>query len=216
MNAMLTAAIPLPAILDRPSSIGPGRRHCIDNFHLTAASVDRFNAVLVRLGRRAAPLDCDRVATAARELRNAATAGAGEPACIVQRMKRLEAAARMLGDRQWQPVDGAGSVAALMVHYANGRYQLLPNSLPTIGHLDEAIAVEAAWPSLQDEVAAFLDYCRVRSLEASLRGRDIGAFVFSRSDWEQARRAEQQLEKQRRCIRENSYLPMREPLFAVH
>lgn len=214
MNTMLAATIPLPAILDRPSSIGPGRRRCIDNFHLTAASVDRFNAVLARLGRRAAPLDCDRVATAARELRDAATAG--EPACILQRMKRLEAAARMLDDTQWQPVDDAGSVAALMVHYANGHYQLLPNSLPTIGHLDDAIAVEAAWPSVQGEVAAFLDYCRVRSLEASLRGRDIGAFGFSRSDWEEARRAEQQLDKQRRCIRENSYLPMRETLFAVH
>jgi hypothetical protein len=46
MNAMLTATIPLPAILDQPSPMAPGRRHCIDNFHLTAASVDRFNALL--------------------------------------------------------------------------------------------------------------------------------------------------------------------------
>lgn len=215
MNAMLTATIPLPAILDQPSPIGPGRRHCIDNFHLTAASVDRFNALLARLGRRAAPLDCDRLATAARELRDG-VAGAGEPACILQRMKRLEAAARMLDDGQWEPVDDAGNVAALMVHYATGRYQLLPNSLPTIGHLDEAIAVEAAWPSLQDEVADFLDYCRVRSLEASLRGRDVQAFGFSRNDWIQARQAEYRLEKQRRCIRESSYLPQREACFIVH
>jgi uncharacterized membrane protein YkvA (DUF1232 family) len=215
MNAMLTATIPLPAILDRPSPIGPGRRHCIDDFHLTAASVDRFNALLARVGRRAAPLDCDRLATAARELRDG-VAGAGEPACILQRMKRLEAAARMLDDGQWEPDDDAGNVASLMVHYANGRYQLLPNSLPTVGHLDDAIAVEAAWPSLQDEVAAFLDYCRVRSLEASLRGREVGGFGFNRYDWIQARQAEAYLEKQRRCIRESSYLPQMEARFLVH
>jgi hypothetical protein len=215
MNAMLTATIPLPAILDQPSPIGPGRRRCIDNFHLTAASVDRFNALLARLGRRAAPLDCDRLATAARELRDG-VAGAGEPACILQRMKRLEAAARMLDDGQWEPVDDVGNVAALMVHYATGRYQLLPNSLPTVGHLDDAIAVEAAWPSLQAEVAAFLDYCRVRSLEASLRGRDIGGFGFDRNDWEQARQAEYYLEKQRRSIRESSYVPQMETHFLVH
>ncbi|MFC5568485.1 hypothetical protein ACFPN1_00185 [Lysobacter yangpyeongensis] len=215
MNAMLAATIPLPAILDQPAPIGPGRRHCIDNFHLTAASVDRFNALLARLGRRAAPLDCDRLATAARELRDG-VAGTGEPACILQRMKRLEAAARMLDDNQWEPVDEAGNVAALMVHYATGRYQLLPNSLPTVGHLDDAIAVEAAWPSLQEEVASFLDYCRIRSLEASLRGRDVGGFGFSRTDWEEARQAEYWLDRQRRCIRERSYLPLREARFLVH
>ncbi|HEV8695450.1 MAG TPA: hypothetical protein VGQ93_14905, partial [Lysobacter sp.] len=103
MNAMLTATIPLPAILDQPSPFGPGRRHCIDNFNLSAAAVDRFNALLTRLGRRTAPLDCDRLATAARELRSAA-AGASEPPCIQQRMKRLEAAARMIDDSQWEPV----------------------------------------------------------------------------------------------------------------
>ena len=215
MNVMLTTAIPLPAILDQPSPIGPSRRHRIDNFHLTAASVDRFNSLLARLGRQAAPLDCDRLATAARELRDRAV-GAFEPACIVQRMKRLEAAEQMLDDTQWEPVDDAGNIAALMVHYAGGRYQLLPNTLPTVGHLDDAIAVEAAWPSLKTEVASFLDYCRVRSLEASLRGRASGDFGFTRNDWEEARQAEYFLDRQRRCIRENSYLPQRETRFVVH
>lgn len=215
MNAMLTATLPLPAVLDQPSASVPGRRHCIGDFHLTAASVARFNGLLARLGRQAGPLDCDRLATAARELRNR-TAGTGEPACIQQRMVRLKATERMLDDGQWQPTDEAGNVAALMVHYVNGRYQLLPNSLPTVGHLDDAIAVEAAWPSLQAEVADFLDYCRVRSLEAALRGSEISDFRFTRSDWEVARQAEYFLEKQRRCIRENSYIPQRETRFVVH
>jgi hypothetical protein len=215
MNAMLTATIPLPAILDQPSPIGPGRRRCIDDFHLTAASVDRFNAFLARLGRRAAPLDCDRLATAARELRDRA-AGASEPVCIVQRMKRLEAAAQMIHDNQWEPVDDAGDTAAMVIHYAKGRYQLLPNSLPTVGHLDEAIAVDAAWPSMQNEVAAFLDFCRIRSVEASLRGCEVGGFSFTRNDWELARQAEYFLAKQRRCIREGSYLPQLESRFLVH
>lgn len=215
MNAMLTATIPLPAVLDQPASHGPSRRHSIDDFNLTAAAVDRFNSLLARLGRRGAPLDCDRLATAARELRDRA-AGTTEPPCILQRMKRLEAAAKMVDDTQWEPVDDAGNTAALVIHYATGRYQLLPNSLPTVGHLDDAIAVEAAWPALGREVASFLDYCRVRSLEASLRGRDIGTFTFSRTDWEEARQAEYALARQRRCIREGSYLPAFGPRFVIH
>ena len=66
------------------------------------------------------------------------------------------------------------------------------------------------------EVVDFLDYCRVRSLEASLRGREPGGFGFTRADWEEARRAEYALERQRRCIRESSYLPLLEPRFAIH
>lgn len=215
MNAMLTTTIPLPAILDQPSPIGPSRRHRIDGFDITAASVDRFNDLLARLGRRTAPLDCDRLATAARELRDHAV-GTFEPACIVQRMKRLETAARMLDDGQWQSADDAGDVAALVVRYACGRQQLLPNTLPTIGHLDDAIAIEAAWPAIRTEVADFLDYCRIRSLEAGLRGTEPGAFGFTRADWEEARRAECALERQRRCIRESSYVPQRQSLFTVH
>ncbi|GAB3386328.1 hypothetical protein [Lysobacter fragariae] len=215
MNAMLATAIPLPAILDQPSPFGPGRRHCIDDFHLSAAAVDRFNAFLARLGRRAAPLDCDRLATAARQLRDAQP-DTTEPACILQRMNRLAAAAQMLDDSQWVPDDEAGSYAAMVMHYASGRYQLLPNSLPTVGHLDDALVVEAAWPTLQGEVAAFLDFCRIRSIEAQLRGCGIGDFTFDRRDWADAHRAEADLEIQRRCIREGSYLPALAPRFCVH
>jgi hypothetical protein len=131
-------------------------------------------------------------------------------------MKRLQAAASMVEDSQWEPADDAGNLASLIVQYASGRFQLLPNYLPTIGHLDDAIAVEAAWPSIRAEVADFLDYCRVRSLEAGLRGREPGAFGFTRGDWEEARRAEYFLDRQRRCIRESSYVPLAAPRFAIH
>jgi hypothetical protein len=49
-----------------------------------------------------------------------------------------------------------------------------------------------------------------------LRGREPGGFGFTRADWEEARRAEYALERQRRCIRESSYLPLLEPRFAIH
>ena len=57
MNAMLSTTIPLPAILDQPAFAGPGRRHRIENYDLTPLDVERFNNLLLRLGRRQAPLD---------------------------------------------------------------------------------------------------------------------------------------------------------------
>lgn len=215
MNAILSATIPLPAVLDRPLSIGPGRRHRIDNFELSTAAVDRFNTVLVRLGRRAEPLDRDRIATAARELRDEAANDAA-PLCIRQRIQRLEAAARMIGEASWEPAGEAGHAAATVVRYARGPNHVLPPAMPKIGRLDDAIVLEAAWPTLAAEVESFLDFCRLRDIEAALRGCDAGAFSFTRADWEQARRAEAALAVQRRCIRESSYLPALVPRFVVH
>lgn len=216
MNAMLIATSPLPAVLDQPGSIDPGRRHRIDGIDLSEGAVERFNSWLTHLGRRGVPLNRDHLATAARELHDTA-GGTSEPPCIEQRMKLLEAAARMVADAQWKPADtDVADIAAEMVQYANGQQQLLPNSLPGIGRLDEAIAVDAAWPRLAAEVDAFLDYCRVRSLEAAMRGCDIGSFSFTREDWEQARGAEAELEHRLHRIRDNTYLPTPVARFVVH
>lgn len=215
MNAILSATIPLPAILDQPSPVGLGRRHRIDDFELSPVDVDRFNTLLARLGRRAAPLDRDRIATAARELRDGA-ANDGAPPCIRQRVARLEAAAQMIDEAAWEPADEAGTTAAQIVRYAHGPYHVLPPTMPKVGRLDDAIVLEAAWPKLADEVECFLDFCRVRELEAALRGCGVGEFVFTRADWVRARRAEAILTVQRRCIRERSYLPALTPRFLVH
>jgi hypothetical protein len=214
MNAILSATIPLPAILDQPSPVGLGRRHRIDDFELSTVAIDRFNALLARLGRRAAPLDCDRIATAARELRDGAATDA--PPCIRQRVQRLEAAAQMIGEPGWKPDGEAGNAAAVVVRYAHGPCHVLPPTMPKVGRLDDAIVLEAAWPKLADEVESFLDFCRLRELEAVLRGCGVGEFAFTRADWVQARRAEAALAVQRRCIRERSYLPALTPRFLVH
>lgn len=214
MNAILAASAPLPSILELPPPRRRCRRHRIGNFDLDTAALDRFNALLTRLDHRAAPLDCDQLATAARELREAAAGE--EPPSIQQRVQRIEAAARMLGDPQWQPAGDVGHTAILVVGYAGDSCQLLPNSLPAVGRLDEAIVVEAAWPRLEAEVVSFLDFCRLRAIEAELRGRPVGAFDFTRRDWQQARHAETALARHLRAVRERSYLPAPASRFVIH
>ncbi|WP_147651564.1 hypothetical protein [Vulcaniibacterium gelatinicum] len=215
MNAILATTAPLPSILDLPPPRRSCRRHRIGSFDLDTAALDRFNALLARLGPRIAPLDCDQLATAARELREA-TADRCEPPSIEQRVRRIDAAARMIGDPQWQPAGEAGRTAVLVVGYAGGDRQLLPNSLPTVGRLDEAIVVEAAWPTLEAEVVSFLDFCRLRAIEAELRGCAVGTFAFTRRDWQQARSAEDALAQHLRSVRERSYVPAPTARFVIH
>ena len=212
MNAMLSITNPLPAILDQPASAGPGRRHLIENYCLSPCDVARFNLLLLRLGRRQAPLDRDQVVTAARELCDSNSL-AVEPSSIRERVQQIETAALMVDDPDWEGAGDAVDTARLVIDYARGSDPLIPDWVPAVGRLDDAIVVETAWPRLAAEIDRYLDFCRLRDLV----GSDTGSTLrFMRADWERARREEAALVAHQRVVREHSYLPPSASLFRIH
>lgn len=218
MNAVMTTHAlvqPLPAVLDTPPSFSLlRRRKSIGDFRLNAADLERFNRLLARLGRRNAPLGMDQLATAARQL--ATPAGTEAPECIAQRIARLESVAAMVGDTAWEAANDAADCARLVLDYADDPEDLIPDWLPQIGRLDDAIVVEAAWPTLAREMSCYRDFRRLRNLEAYLRGCAPEALPFSRQAWEAARRTEAALIAHRRHVRETSYVPAEASRFRVH
>lgn len=213
MNAMLSAHLPLPAVLDGTVQPRSHRRHHIDPVDLTEAEVGTFNRVLVRLGRSAPPLDCDQLVTAARELCTGPL-NVQTPPCIRQRLFRVKAAACMAADRGWRADEATKLGMRLVVEYVRGRDDLIPDEVPRFGRLDDAIVVDAYWPSIADEVADFLDFCRLRHAVALRRGRpDPG---FDRAAWRTARDEEAALMLQLGRIRQSSYVPSVAPRFLVH
>lgn len=213
MNAIISLPNPLPAILEHPF-IGTGRRHRINGFDLTSQSVERFNQLLARLGRQAA-YDRDQLVSAARELCDRSILDSA-PACIRERLGRIATVEQMVADRSWAPANDTVNTAQTIVDYARGHDDLIPDWLPKVGRMDDAIVVEAAWPKLAAEVDDYLDFCRLRALEARQRGCAVDGFTFTRDDWEQARYDEAVLAEQQRRVRESSYLPSSAPLFFVH
>lgn len=222
MNALLTNPQPLPSILymqsnqpsDQPSN-RPGRRRHIGDYTIDDGRLDCFNVLLNRLDSTRSPLDCDRVATAARELcdRNI---GVAMPICIGQRMRRVAVAAWMVADPGWTAANDMLDIADLVVGYVRGADDLIPDRLPRIGRLDDAIVVDAAWPRLAGEVADYVDFRRLHRLEAALRGLDSRSFRFGRADWEEARQAEAAFIAHRRSVRMGSYLSSAAAVFRVH
>lgn len=218
MNAILATARPLSAALDhvatRPSASSRRmRRRTVNGFCITQMEVDRFNALLLVLGRTQAPFQRDQLATAARELWDRSI----DPAPgIGPRMRRAAAAAMMVADPAWEADTEAAALASLVVGYVHASNDLLPDDLPRIGRMDDAIVIDTAWPRLAGEVADYLDYRRVRRIEARLRGRDYRDFEFGRGQWEQALRAEVALAGHQRQVRDRSYLPASIPRFRVH
>lgn len=211
MNAQIATLQPLSAALQSPASANlnqPARRHFVGGFQPEAEALAHFNQLLARLHHF--PLDCDQLATASRELAGR-SAGNRRPASIDQRLQLANAVDRMINDATWQPASEAIEPARVVVDYVHGDHALIPDSVPLVGRLDDAILVDAAWPHLAGEVDSYLDYCRVRAIEAELRGCEVGEFAFTREDWQQARRAEAGLIAHCRRVGENSYLPSPAP-----
>lgn len=215
MHAQTQNSYPLPQILSEPPADGFRRRRRIGQFRLSTLDIERFNRLLVALGRRQEPLDSDQVVTAARLLSDGQATEVAPP-CILQRLRQAETVAQLLTDPNWRPANDAVLPATEVLKYVRGHEDLIPDWLPRVGRLDDAIVIDTAWPQLEAEVLNYLDFRRLRQIEAQLRGRDYGDFRFDRGDWEVARCIEARLIAHRKRVRESSYAPAAPSLFRVH
>lgn len=211
MNAQTIPVAPLPATLTQPGN-GQHRRHCIRGFTLEPRRIDRFNQVLAKVSDRPAWLGEDQIASAGRCVLDQPHGDA----CLRQRMWRIGVVAHLLNERDWNVADACESTAQTLVHYARDRDDLIPDSLAHIGRLDDAIVAETAWPRLSAEVSDYMDYRRLRLIEASLRGCDVRGFRFLRADWSEARAAlDAATLRGRRASFVGSYVPQGEQRFRV-
>lgn len=207
MNAQIANLKPLSPALRFPFSSNlnqPARRHFVGNVLVRIEALAHFNQLLARLQHF--PLHRDQVATASRELAKASN-DHRQPVAIEQRLQRIDAVSRMITDVSWQPAGQVTAPARLVLDYQHSDHRLIPHGIPQVAQLDDAILMDAAWPQLAAEVDGYLDFCRLRAIEARLCGCEIVDFQFSRTDWQQARHAEAGLNARARRAVGNSYVP---------
>ncbi len=100
----------------------------------------------------------------------------------------------MLTDEDWRlPSEDMVRVLSTLAYFADPE-DLIPDDLPAMGYLDDAVMVELARRHLQPEIDAYEDFCRYRTAEIARReaaGEDAGRGV-SRLEWLDARRRELQ------------------------
>lgn len=210
MNSLSASTVPLPPCTG-PDCDLPHRRHLIGGLDVSPAAIARFNGFLGELGH-SEPLDRDRLVTAARSL-GRMESSAGIPVCIRQRLWRVRAAVSMAADRRWDAPRDVVAVVRLVAAYVSSNDDLIPDQVPTVGRFDDAIAVDAAWPTVGGEVLDYLDFRRLRRSAARDRREWLG---FDRVRWLRAREEEQQLEVHLRQVRSASYITAPGGLFRVH
>lgn len=153
------------------------------------AALQQFNEALLAADPLGRQLSADQICSAARKLYEEASP-LPVPESIFERLRCLGLLRMMQSDVDWRmPPDVAAHVDAIL-SYVYQRDDLIPHDTPVIGHLDDAILADAAWPSLAPEVADYLDFRRLRRMEAELRGLRPAQFRFTRDDWLTSREGE--------------------------
>lgn len=210
MNAKLDI-LPIPA-----APAARARRHRIAGREPDARGLDRFQAVARAVSVHGEVPALDGIASAARWLAQRYAGHARVPG-IRQRRRCLQALRMLARDPGWRLAPEQCERIALLADYARGRDRLVPDGLPLVGGLDLAVLVDLAWPALSADAEAYLDYRRLRTEEALLRGERPGRFAFGREEWLAARCAELALRAHVAMRGAQTYLPGRgAALFRVH
>ena len=101
------------------------------------------------------------------------------PSFVLQRIERLQVLIDMLRDDEWSLTDSErNNVVAALAYFADPE-DIIPDNVPVLGYIDDAIMIELVVTELAHEIDAFEDFCRYRQEEASRnRNPDV-----SRDEW---------------------------------
>jgi uncharacterized membrane protein YkvA (DUF1232 family) len=104
---------------------------------------------------------------------------------IRSRLDKINVLIDMLEDEGWGMQEvGRGRVLAALAYFNNPE-DLIPDNVPGLGYLDDAIMIELLCRELEPEIEAYQDFVNYRASEARRRGMDPAE--LNRSDFLKAR-----------------------------
>lgn len=170
----------------------------------TEADLRRFNACAARVAPGTPPLEPEQVVGAARRLSRAVGAG-HESRFIRARLRRVGEIRALLADAGWACDDGLRERMRELVAYIDVARGLVPDEVPVIGGLDDALLVDLAMQGLRGELDEYADFCRYRVGEAARLAVAPEYLMLDRENWRAEREEELRLERQLRRARGASF-----------
>jgi uncharacterized membrane protein YkvA (DUF1232 family) len=112
------------------------------------------------------------------------------PNFIAERLGKLDSMIAMVNDEGFSlPDEDKQRVLACLTYFANPQ-DIIPDNVPVLGFLDDAIMIELCVRELQHEIEAYEDFIEYRKEEAQARGVDPSSLKTQRHEWAEARRVE--------------------------
>lgn len=112
------------------------------------------------------------------------------PDFIAERLHKLDEMIAMVNDEGFAlPDEDKQRVLACLTYFANPQ-DIIPDDVPVLGFLDDAIMIELCVRELRYEIEAYEDFVDFRNREAAARGVDPASLRTERVEWAEARRIE--------------------------
>ncbi len=167
------------------------------SFELSEDDLRHFRLIM-REARKAAAgaLPEDIVASAEELLKDVGKTGI--PKFVSDRFEKLEVMIRMISDHEWAlPEQESTRVLNALAYFCEPE-DLIPDHIPGLGFLDDAIMIELVVRELRHEIEAYLDFCAYRANKSPRTGIKNKTSDVSREQWLESRRTELQDRMRRR------------------
>ncbi|HPA01051.1 MAG TPA: YkvA family protein [Chiayiivirga sp.] len=159
------------------------------SFELSDQDIEHFVAAQRSATSAAGSKGPEEIIAAAAQLLEGALK-AKVPDFVQERLAKLDNLIAMLRDEGWSlPEEDRKRVLAALVYFVDPS-DVIPDSVPVLGYLDDAIMIELCVRDLKHEIDAYDDFCDFRETEARRLGQEPSK--VGRCDWLDARRDELQ------------------------
>ena len=164
------------------------------SFELTDDDLKHFQLIMQE-ARQVASLMAPEDIVAAAEALLSDVRESTAPDFIVDRLHKLRLMISMVSDVEWRlPHHDTTRVLNALAYFAEPE-DLIPDDIPGLGFLDDAIMIELVVRELKHEIEAYQDFCEYRK---RLQGDHGKSAIVSRDNWLESRRKELQSRMRRR------------------
>jgi len=155
------------------------------SFELSQSDLDYFCEVLLRTREAASDIPPQQLIDKAKQLLKQIDKSDATD-FIRDRMGQLETLIAMLADEGWGLIEEDRERVLNALSYFSESKDLIPDNIPGLGFLDDAIMIEIVCKALEHEIQAYKDFVIFRASEN--RRREDDAPALEKSDWLEERR----------------------------
>ena len=179
------------------------------SFELDEDDLKHFRLIMREAHKAAATLAPEDIVAAAEELIHI-IGDSGAPLFVRERLQKLRLMIDMITDIDWRlPHQETNRVLNALAYFTEPE-DLIPDNIPVLGFLDDAIMIELVVRELQHEIEAYEDFQEYRARKRAESGNNTSV---SREDWLENRRKALQSRMRRRRKHRNGTHSKRLSLF---
>ena len=167
------------------------------SFELDDEDLRHFRLIMRQSRKAAARLSPEDIVALSEQLLQ--KVGSGKiPQFVRERLARLQVMIDMLVDHEWRlPGTETARVLNALVYFCEPE-DLIPDHIPGLGFLDDAIMIELVVRELRHEIEAYEDFCDFRDQRGPKRGVKARSSDMNREQWLKDRRKHLQARMRKR------------------